>query len=370
MHRKSLLRLSRLMLPAAFLGYAAYANLAALTGGEALRLAQVEGSLVRGEATENLSANYARAMPHREPAVAWLGAARYLLAGEGRDGVAVGEGGWLFSEEELVRASEAQIARAVEEAVAAQEWIGALGGQLVVVPLPAKIDIDREQAPDEWAASAMEAQHQDFLEALASRGVAAVDVRPALTRLARQNRAFLARDTHWTPQGAEAAARAVALSGLVQAGQEAFLRRDGRPEAVEGDLVSFVTSADLAGWLGLGPEEITSLVAEPAGGDPGGIFAADAPAISTLLVGTSYSADDRWSFAPSLSLALSRDVLNLAKEGQGPVRPLRSLLHDPAWAETPPDYVIWEFPVRYLGDPSIWPDDLRADLAAAPQGSP
>ena len=98
MHTQSLLRLSRLILPVAFLGYVAYANVAALTGPDGDKILNLEGSLVRGEATATLGNLYARAMPHREPAVAWVGAARYLLAAEGRDGVVVGQDGWLFTD--------------------------------------------------------------------------------------------------------------------------------------------------------------------------------------------------------------------------------------------------------------------------------
>jgi alginate O-acetyltransferase complex protein AlgJ len=137
---------------------------------------------------------------------------------------------------------------------------------------------------------------------------------------------------------------------------------------VVGDLVSFVTSNAAAIRLGLGPEQITPFVAEAGDVPPTDIFAAEAPVIGTILVGTSYSADDRWSFAPALSLALGRDVLDLAQEGQGPIRPLRALFEDPGVEANPPEYVIWEFPVRYLADPQIWPDDPAFDAVDVQQG--
>lgn len=369
MQRSSLLWLSRLVLPAFFLSYATYANLAALTGRDAERLRQVEGSLVRGEATANLGEAYAKAMPHREPAVAWLGAARYLLASEGRNGVVVGEDDWLFSDEEMVAASDAQIARMVEEALAAQARLEALGTRLVVVPLPAKIDIHRERAPVPEAALAMEEQLARFLAALAEAGIDAVEVRPVLRALAEGGQAFLARDTHWTPEGAAAVAAVVAGSGFVAPGSDDFMGRVGEPQEVMGDLVSFVTSERIAPHLGLGAETVRPIVVEPAGTASGGIFAADAPAITVFLTGTSYSADDLWSFGPALSLALGRDVLNLAEQGQGPVRPLRAMMDDLGQNEDAPEYVIWEVPVRYLADPHIWPDPLEPDADAAPERS-
>jgi alginate O-acetyltransferase complex protein AlgJ len=357
---RTALFLSRLVLPVAFFGYGLVANLAIVLGDDA-ELAHPEGAVVQGEATAHLSAAYAKAMPHREPAVAWLGAARYALLGEGRDGVVVGRDGWLFTDEEMAAASESQVAQMVGEALAARDRLAALGSRLVVVVLPAKVDVERRHAPDARAAWAMEQQQQRFLLALGAAGVDAVDARPALVEADREFPAFWSRDTHWTPEGAAAVAQAVARSGLVDLGDDTFLRRDREPEEVQGDLVSFVTSRGLAPRLGLGPEPVVPYVAEAVGGAKGGIFAADAPQPSVLLVGTSYSADARWSFAPALALALGRDVADRAQEGQGPIRPLRALLADPALAQDPPDTVIWEIPVRYLGDPSIWPE--------APQGS-
>jgi alginate O-acetyltransferase complex protein AlgJ len=368
MQTQSLLRLSRLILPVAFLGYAAYANVEALRGPDAERLTVLDGSLMKGEATATLSNAYARAMPHREPAVAWVGAARYLLAAEGRGGVVVGRDGWLFTDEERRTASDAQIAQVVDEALAAQARLSELGARLVVVPLPAKVDIERDDAPYPHLSDLMEEQHARFLAALQAAGVDAVDVRPALVQAAQDGRAFLARDTHWSPDGAEAVAESIAASGLVPRGTDEFVRRLEDPADVEGDLVSFVTSASLAPRLGLGPQKITPFVAEATGASAGGIFADEAPAITTLLVGTSYSADARWSFAPALSLALGRDVLNLAQSGQGPIRPLRALLADPDLALNPPEYVIWELPVRYLGEDSIWPD-AQVDADPVLEGS-
>ena len=359
---QTVLSLSRLLLPVAFFGYGIVANFAIVLGDDAGKLTDLDGSVVRGEVTAHLSEAYAKAMPHRELAVAGLGAARYALLGEGRDGVVVGRDGWLFTDEEMLAASEPQVGQVVREAVAAQERLAALGTRLIVVAVPAKVDVERQHAPDERAAWAMEQQQQRFVLALGAAGVNAVDARPALVEVDRVSPAFWTRDTHWTPEGASAVAQAVARSGLVGLGEDTFLRRESQPEEVPGDLVSFVTSRGLAPSLGMEPETVVPYVAEATGGAAGGIFAVDAPQPEVVLVGTSYSADERWSFAPALTLALGRDVADRAEEGQGPIRPLRALLADPALAQDSPDTVIWEVPVRYLGDSSIWPD--------APQGLP
>ncbi len=364
-----LLSMSRLILPAAFFGYGAFVNYEILTG-DRVAVTRAEGSLIRGEVSASLGDQYARAMPHREPSVAWLGAARYLLAGEGRDGVTVGEDGWLFTDEELVAAAEADIDRAVAEILATRERLAAMGSQLVLVPVPAKIDIYRGHAPDDDLARVMEDQYALFLKRLQAAGIDAVDTRPALVEAAQRAPVFLARDTHWSPEGAMAVAAAVADSGLVSLGDTEFVARSAESVEVTGDLVSFVTDGPLASRIGLAPEKVMPFIAEVAtGGAAGGIFATDAPMVGTYLVGTSYSANANWSFTPALMTALRRDILNFAEQGRGPVRPMRAMLDDPNLAESPPELVLWEFPIRYLGDPSIWPDDLRADAGPGPQGS-
>ncbi|TNC50851.1 hypothetical protein FHG66_07735 [Rubellimicrobium rubrum] len=368
MNTQRLLSLSRLILPIAFFGYGGFVNYEILTG-DRVAMDRAEGSLIKGEVSASLGSQYARAMPHREPAVAWLGAARYLLAGEGRDGVMVGQDGWLFTDEELVLATEADMDRVVSEIVAAQARLQAMGSRLVLMPLPAKIDVYRDHAPDQELARAMEAQYDRFLERLAAVSIDAVDTRTALIEAAARTPVFLQRDTHWTPDGAMAVAAAVAESGLVPSGETSFVERDGEPQEITGDLVSFVTDEAMAPRIGLGPEKILPFVAEASEDAAGGIFATDAPLVGTYLVGTSYSANESWSFAPALMLALERDVLNFAEQGRGPVRPMRVMLDDPSLTQNPPELVLWEFPIRYLGDPSIWPDDLRADADAALQGS-
>jgi len=353
------LRLFRYLLPLGFFAYAAVANLAVWTG-EATFDTALEGDLVRGETTARLGTLYAAELPHRSTAVGVMGAARYLAAGEGRAGVTVGEDGWLFTDEEMRDATPDEIARAAGWVAEAGDRLAAMGTDLVVIPLPAKADIHRDRGAPPAKAQAMEIQYRLFRAELAARGVPAVDTRPALQDA---DRPFFARDTHWTVEGAEAVAGAVARSGRVPRGGGTFLARHAPEESFTGDLVSFVTTEKIAPAIGLGDEEVSPYVAEKKNAAQGGIFAGDGPSVPTVLVGTSYSADTRWSFAAALKLALDRDVLNRAQTGRGPFRPVAELLDDPDLAESPPDRVLWEIPVRYLG-----PEDGLPPAPDAPDG--
>jgi alginate O-acetyltransferase complex protein AlgJ len=139
-------------------------------------------------------------------------------------------------------------------------------------------------------------------------------------------------------------------------GEMPFSVTQGAVDRFTGDLVSFVTDDRLAPLVGLSPEITAPYTAESqeeAGLD---IFAG-AGSGATLLIGTSYSANPAWSFAEALKLALRKDVLNFAVEGQGPAQPMLDFLASSEFTEAPPAVVIWEFPVRYLTDPSIWGDN-------------
>lgn len=334
-------------LPVAFLGYAIFVNLQIFGGPEGLG-GSPEGDVVTGARAASLNDLYAAAQPHRSTAVSLVGASRYLLVGEGRDGVTVGRDAWLFTDEEMQPATPALIDEATAGIAAVDRRLAALGADLVVVPVPAKIDIYRDRGP-RAAGAAMQGQYEAFREALSAKGVETVDTRPALAEARGDAPLYLTSDTHWTPRGARHVADRVAQSGLIAKGDTAFEKVPARPEEFVGDLVSFVTSDEIAPRIGLGPERVTPYVAEESGAAQGGIFASDAAPVDTVLIGTSYSANSAWSFLPALKIALGRDILNLAQEGRGPVAPMRDFLSEPRLADEPPKTVIWEYPVRYLG---------------------
>lgn len=232
------------------------------------------------------------------------------------------------------------------------------------MPVPAKSDVYRTEAARAEMSEEMASTYAEFLTALGEAGIPVVDTRPALMAASADQRSYFTTDTHWTREGAAAAAQSVAASGLIALGADTYAAEE-KPEAVfTGDLVSYVTTDQLAPMVGLAAEHVTPMiampVAEPAVASAADIFAAPqadifgGAAAQTVLVGTSYSANPNWSFAESLKIALSSDVINYAKEGQGPARPMFDYLASDDFAAAAPATVIWEFPVRYLSDPAIW----------------
>jgi alginate O-acetyltransferase complex protein AlgJ len=343
---QSIYRASRYLLPLAFGLYAIVANVAFFRQPEAPDVPMAWSSL-QGVPTAELDSIYKKSLPHREASIGLWGAARYLAVGEGRKGVLAGYDGWLFTNEEARLADGAVRTASMHRITEINDTLKAQGVQLVMLPVPAKLDVHGDLARQSGLSAAMAAEYAGFVAQLRDAGVAVVDSRASL--LGKQ--AFYRTDTHWTREGVEAVAQAVAASGVITKGDMEFQADEGGTKRFTGDLVSYVTTDSMAPAIGLAAETVTPMVAvsDDAEGDLFGTGGAD-----LVLVGTSYSANADWSFAEVLKIALGRDVLNYAEQGQGPARPMLDYLVSSDLKDLPPQVVIWEFPVRYLADPAIW----------------
>ncbi len=341
----------RLAVPVVFFGYGILANLSMV----AERLPDVQlpdSGLLSGGLTEGLDGHYKARLPHNDMAFGVIGAARFTLFGEARQGALAGSDGWLFTAEEARAVPEPDAIAGIADVVRdVQRDLAQAGAELVVVPLPAKIDIHRDKSPDPALGVPMAALHADFVAALGKRGIAVVDARTPL--LGPGEATFLATDTHWTPHGAALVAEAVASAGLIDPGTLTFARTPAEPARLTGDLVKFVTTPDFAPRIGLYPERIDRAEQVQAAA-PADIFGSGGPDI--VLVGTSYSANPDWGFADALMRSLGRDVVSVAENGLGPLRPMQDYLAGLKAGEPAAQVVIWEIPVRYLADPSLWPE--------------
>ncbi len=349
----------KLMLPVSFFGYAIFANVMLMTSD--VDRPDIDGVL-KGEFTQEVDTLYRANLPHREPAVGIVGAARYALLNEGRDGVVAGDKGWLFTKEEYrpLDPDAPLTSDALDWIASVDAQLAQMGSALVVVPVPAKVDVDRAYADASDQADESAAAYEWFMAALAQRDIVTVDSRPAL--IDTQD-AFFQTDTHWTDLGAATTAEVIAASGVIAQGDTTFARDEQTPVTFIGDLVSFVTSDGLAPTVGLEPETVTPYLAMPEAEDPSGggldLFGNSGP-VPLVLVGTSYSANENWSFVEALKLSLGHDVINHAREGLGPVVPMNMFLEQ-VDQEAPPPFVIWEFPVRYLSDPALLDEVIETE---------
>lgn len=349
---QTIFRSARYVLPVVFFGYAAVVNFGYTRFPGAEEIPR-DMTALRGALTAKLDSVYRQSLPHRELSIGMIGAMRYLALGEGRKGVVTGRDGWLYTAEE-VRSPPVTLAQPLDRIAVVRDRLASAGARLVIIPVPGKLDVHVAHSDPETAVGITQL-YDRFLAGLAQRGVGVLDARAVLREEAAQRPAFFRTDTHWTPAAAKAVARALGASGLVTPGSTSFAVASVAVDRFTGDLVSFVTDDQLAPLVGLMPETATPYIVE-AQGDAGADIFAGVAAGATLLIGTSYSADPAWSFAEALKLALHQDVLNLAVEGQGPVRPMLDYLASTEFRDAPPALVIWEFPVRYLTDSTIWGD--------------
>lgn len=296
-----------------------------------------------------------------------LGPARTLwglidtqLFGQGRTGVLIGRDGWLYSREEYTTVAdpEGAIAVWVERLSLVRDALGRQGAGLVVALVPSKASMVPQYVRAPLPRASAE-RYDTVLDVLGERGVVVADLRPAL---ADGEASFLRTDTHWTPEGAAAAARAIAATVREHApydaiGQARYETERGAVSERFGDLTGFLDLGPLLGALGPAPDRVrdrrTVSLEEPSTD----LFAeVDVP---VALVGTSYSADPTWNLVGALREALGSDVLDASQTGLGPWEPMERYLNGEALRSTPPKVVIWEIPERYLTLEGFVPTEAR-----------
>ena len=165
----------KMILPAAFFGYAAVANLMLWQDAEDWPL---RDGVLTGGLTAEIDTLYREALPHKDPAIGIIGAARYALLDEGRAGVVVGRDGVLFTAEETRPFDAALYAAALARIEGAARALDDAGTALVVVPVPAKIDVMSDHGPGAASAQAAWELYARFQNDLAARAIPTVQARP------------------------------------------------------------------------------------------------------------------------------------------------------------------------------------------------
>lgn len=354
--------IASLLLPTIVFGYAAYSNaLLVLKDKKSAEAVQVEAvsisGMLDGEVTKDLDSLYKKQLPHRDVAVGYGGNARYALFGTGRKGVVVGNDGWLFTNEEFKKISETDIKNAVVKINGVKANLAAMGITLVVLPLPAKSDIYHQHVSEMLRSSDMVSAYETFMKELQLASIPVVDVKTEFMSQQQNVDVFLKSDTHWSPAGAKLAAeltgKTVGTLGVdIAAGEVNVV--SSKDTTIWGDLTKFITSPDYADDIGLKPEKIELFRTEMKSAEGNLDLFGETASAPVMLVGTSYSANENWSFVDYLRQSLSVDVVNVAKEGLGPGVPMMDLLNSNTLKEAKPKLILWEFPVRYLDSKSLW----------------
>ena len=307
--------------------------------------------MLTGEWAHSFEGALDQNLPVRDVGVRSWATFNYRLFHEGRPGVLVGTDGWLYTTEEFELHPNAAQARTDKVAYIrqVQRELRTHGAKLVIALVPEKARLYPEHLGRYALPSYNRTVYADFKSSLERAGVTTADVLSAMRRAKPQGAEFLRTDTHWTPFGAQVAAREIARTVKQAAPQldlppTSFKTTTDRPKPHGGDLLRYLPiPADLAP----APDTIRQASTEPT--DPAGGGLLGGASIPIALIGTSYSANEKWNFDGALKEAFGADVLNVAKEGKGPIIPMREYLKGQDFQASPPQLVIWEIPERFLG---------------------
>lgn len=162
---------------------------------------------------------------------------------------------------------------------------------------------------------------------------------------------FFKRDHHWTPEGAERSAGAIAevIKSTAAYRTETPTPQTFRTEAVgrEAQVGSFGEAIGRICGENPPAERLTRYRTQAdrtgAASVPADTLFGETPAPPIALVGTSNSAREDLNFAGFLEQATGLTVLNASAVGGGPQAALESYLRSPTFWEAEPDFIVWEF---------------------------
>ena len=314
----------------------------------------------------------------------WLGAAwragEFLGLGQGGRQAAVGPDGWLFYQPGINTltqrrgAGESDALDAAAACIRFRDRLARRGIRLLLLPVPNKESVYPDRL-SRWASppgGILNADTRRFLDACGRAGLEVVDVFGVYraARAAGGADLYLVQDSHWSPEGLQAAAAAVArrlLSlGWVTAGPAGFGSRTVTIER-HGDLVRMLRSPALEAWLP--PERVACRqVVATAGATP----YADQAGSAVLVLGDSFlrifERDEPGSagFIAHLAAELGRPVASLVNDGGGATLVRQDLFRHPSLLAGKA-VVVWEFVERDLRlGAEGWQDMPLPDPVASP----
>jgi len=291
----------------------------------------------------------------------------WVVAGDLGPRVRRGAPGWLFLGDELTVHDQPQnnAAQRKADVLKVQKILSAKGIKLLVVVVPDKSRIEASQLGMLHRPARYRQRASQWVDELKLAGVEAFDLTDTLTAFKQKHTAaFLKSDSHWTEQGAEAAA--VAVSAEVQrlkivAAPTQALVIDHRTERTRaGDLIRLAGVEWLSDSLQPQPDVLQetsfkvekrantalgSALAPSASAQTDDLFG-DADLPNVVVIGTSFSRTS--NFVPFIEKELKAKVANLARSGGDFSGAMNAYLSSVAFKKTPPKLVIWENPERVL----------------------
>lgn len=302
-----------------------------------------------GDLSREFEGVYDKDFPVRDVSVALWANLRYLMFSEGEPGVLIGRDGWLFSNEELLLPNNHRkvVNGHLQKVASYVEALTQQGKSLYIVPVPMKVTV----YPEYYGTNVSPAYYEvnaHFKQGLDDMQIAHVDLLSEYEREKQKSTdlLFLKKDTHWSPYGAQVAARLLALQypELVEAAE--YRTVNGGVESYQGDLTNFLLAGErLVGDLktaeSINRYETAAVMSQASDA----LFGERGQVVD--LVGTSYSDIEQWNFRGFLQQSLGREVDSYSLKEKGPYAAMDEYLAT-AINESSAQAVIWELPVRVL----------------------
>lgn len=293
----------------------------------------------------------------------------WVVAGDLGPRVRRGSSGWLFLGDELTVHDQPQLNAAQRKAdvLKIQKALAVKGIKLLVVVVPDKSRIEASHLGMLHRPARYAPRASQWVSELKLAGVEAVDLTETLSAFKQKNgAAFLKSDSHWTEQGAEAAARSVSAEVVrlkivatptqgLTVDKRIVTNRPGdliRLAGVEWLFDTLQPQQDLAQEstfkVGSKAQEKSTLgtaSATSASAQTDDLFG-DADLPNVVVIGTSFSRTS--NFVPFIEKELNAKIANLARNGGDFSGAMNTYLSSVAFKKTPPKLVIWEIPERVL----------------------
>lgn len=317
------------------------------------RAAFLDGASMRDMASALANAPMARIAADSEREASWLAASD--LGPQVRQGCP----GWLFLAEELAPQPDADrhLADRARAVAAIRDTLHKRGITLLVAMVPDKSRIESQRLCELERSPGLDKRLTAWTGLMSAAGIPTVDTSAALLGLLdRGEDPFLRTDTHWTENGAEAAAHVVADAarglGVELVPHQDYDIQRGAPALRPGDLVRLAGIDKLPAGLQPTPEVAVSSTFVARKAEGGKLASAeddlfgDAELPRVALIGTSFSRTSH--FAEFLAAALQTPVGNFAKDGGNFWGSAGAYFGSDAWKQTPPRLIVWEIPERVL----------------------
>ena len=299
------------------------------------------------------------------PVADWLGTRQrelgWLLLKDLGPRVKPGCAGWLFLGDELTvhpnGASHAM--RRADIAQTVVKMLAARGTRVVIAVVPDKTRIESDRLCALRRPAALDPRYTIWSAAMADRALTAVALEAPLQQVKAQvGTAYDRSDTHWSLDGAQAVAKALAThlhsQGFTPSSEIGFTVTRAPIAPRWGDLVRLAGLDQLSPNLRPEPDQVAlprfETSAPAAQATSADALFGDGPVAERIaLVGSSYSRNGH--FADWLTQALRTEVGNLARDGGGFSQSMLDFLKQEASADRPTSWLIWEIPERVLQDP-------------------